>query len=298
MLRPILSALLCLGLITSITPAAEGARRSLAYRMPANAIEQIGFAVEHSVSTRATELPPEADEYDLTTLGAILGTVQTVVSGRIERTVARVFRDNSMGLVSRVIAVQASVDRGEGPQPVSTAALEGKSVSMRVLGSGELLASVGWEHSAGAGRGGDLVRDALLLSVLRLPYALPGGSGTIPSTFRLRLPEDALLNRDQAWTLGWTSGDVPHGCRRCSALAYTGRVTEAAQDRHPARPMDSEGEATVSGTIILDARGALVGHTFAVVWTRTVRSLRANGDRRAEFEQLHSLTGTLTGGLR
>ena len=289
--RPlILLVLLLLGTAAS----AHAARRSLAYKMPANALEHLGFQVEHRITTEAVELPPEAAPYDVDGLLQAVGDVTTTVSGRLERTVARVFRDRSLGLVSRVVALQAQVDRGQGPTDVPLAGLEGKSVSMRVLDSGELLASVGWEHMAGAGRGGDLVRDLLLFSVLRLPYAVPSGTGAIPSTFRLRIPEDPLLNRDQAWTLAWTAASPPADCRRCSALAWSAEVTEAAEDRHPARPMSAEGTATGSGVVVLNGRGALVAHDFSLTWTRTVRSHRENGDRRAELTQVHTVTGRLS----
>lgn len=278
-----------------VAPAADGARRSLGYKMPANALEHFEFTVDHHVTTRAVELPPEAEPYDVDGLFEAIGDVRTQVRGRVERTVARVFRDRSLGLVSRVVDVQGTIDRGAGAQDADFTGIDGKSVSMRVLDSGELLASLGWEHLAGAGRGGDLVRDLLLLSVLRLPYAEPSGAGAVPSTFRLRLPEDQLLNRDQSWTLAWTAGEVPAGCKGCTALAYTGTATEAAVDRHPARPMDSESTAELSGTVVLDRRSALVEHTFEVTWTRTVRSLRENETRRAEIEQVHSVRGALRG---
>ncbi len=295
-MRRFLLILISLAALAALSSPALAGRRSLTYRMPSNAIEVLSFKVDHRVQTRAVELPPEAEPYDVDGLLAGLADVNTVVQGRLERTVGRVFRDRSLGLVTRVVELSGTVDRGAGPAQAALEGLEGKSVSMRVLESGELLASLGWSHMAGAGQGGDLVRDVLLFSVLRLPYTLPANGGAIPSSFRLRVPVDGLLNLDQAWNLQWTAAEAPADCRRCTALQYEATMTEAAEDRHPARPMDSSSTGEATGTVLLDAKGAVLTHDFGLVWTRTVRSLRENGTRRAEVEQVHTVQGHLEGG--
>ena len=296
--RRILLILLSISVIAAAAGTASAGRRSLSYRLPTDAIEGLSFTVEHRVQTRALELPPEAESYDTAGLMADLADVRTSVQGRMERTVARVFRDESLGLVTRLVDLQGSVDRGTGAHPAVLQGLEGKSVSMRMLGSGELLGSLGWEHLAGATRGGDLVRDVLLMSMLRLPYAVPSGPGSIPTTFRMRVPVDPLLNLDQRWTMAWTAAVAPPDCKRCSALSWTATMTEAAVDGHPARPMDSAATGQGQGTIVLGPRAALVAHDFVIVWTRTVRSLRENDTRRAEIEQVHTITGRVDGGAR
>ncbi len=294
-MRRFLPLLISVAALAALSNPALAGRRSLTYRMPSNAIEALSFTVDHRVQTRAVELPPEAEPYDVEGLLAGLGDVNTVLSGRLERTVGRVFRDRSLGLVTRVIELSGTVDRGAGPTEAQLQGMEGKSVSMRVLESGELLASLGWSHMAGAGRGGDLVRDVLLFSVLRLPYTPPANGGAIPASFRLRVPVDGLLNLDQSWSLQWFEAEAPADCSRCTALRYEATMTEAAEDRHPARPMDSASTGEATGTLLLDRRGTLVAHDFGLVWTRTVRSLRENGTRRAEFEQVHTVKGQLEG---
>jgi|GEM_PF-1555743 len=280
--------------------SAQAGRRSLRYRLPADAIETLSFDVAHTVQTSFDQLPPEAEPYDTDTLQASLATVTTEVSGTIERVVGRVFRDRSLGLVSRVIDVAGSVDRGQGAEPLDASGIEGKSVSMRVLESGELLASAGWQHLAGGGRGGDAVFTVLLQSILRLPFEVPSNGGTLPTSFKQRVPVDPLLNLDQTWDLLYSAAEVPDGCgRRCVAVSYEGTITEAAVDGHPARPMKRDGAAQVSGTILLDSKSGYVrDHTFKLAWTFTTTSLRENGTPRAVITQLQTTKGRVFGGAR
>ena len=101
--RLLLGTLALLAVAIIAPSPSHAARRNLKYRLPADAIESLQFEVQHTVSTRFDTLPPEAEPYDVDALQASLAEVKTVLSGRIERVVGRVFRDSSLGLVSRVI---------------------------------------------------------------------------------------------------------------------------------------------------------------------------------------------------
>lgn len=295
-LRRLLLGTLALLVVAILLPSpSHAARRNLKYRLPTDAIESLQFEVQHTVTTRFDTLPPEAEPYDVKALEASLAEVKTSLSGRIERVVGRVFRDSSLGLVSRIIDLEGTIDRGEGAVPVNWSGLEGKSVSMRMLESGELLASAGWQHIAGAARGGDAVYAVLLQSILRLPFDVPAQGGAVPLTFRSRVPVDPLLNLDRGWNLSFTAGEPPAGCgRRCVALNYEGTVTEAAVDQHPARPMKRDSTATVSGTVVLGNRAGFVkDHSFEIRWTHAVESLRENGTTRAAIVQEQVTTGRI-----
>jgi len=292
----IAAALLLLALLAPAAPA-DAARRDLTYKLAQDKLETLSFEVEHVVTTTFERMPPEAEPYDVEGLESSIASVKVQVAGSLERVVGRVFRDSSLGLVTRVVGLAGTVDRGQGAEAIAFDGLEGKSVSMRVLDSGELLASSGWQHLAGAGRGGDLVEPVLLQSILRLPFTVPEGEGLIPGSFRVRVPVDPLLNLDQTWTLQYGAGEVPKGCRRCVAISYSGTVTEAAEDQHPARPMKRAGEATVSGTILLSGkRGQLLEHAFSVAWTRNVTSHRENDTVRGAIAQTQTITGRIVAG--
>ncbi len=291
-----LAAFVVLALLLPVAPA-DAARRNLTYKLAQDKVETLGFEVEHVVTTSFARMPPEAEPYDVEGLEASLAEVKVQVAGSLERVVGRVFRDSSLGLVTRVVGLAGTVDRGEGAEAIPFDELEGKSVSMRVLDSGELLASSGWEHLAGAGRGGDLVEPVLLQSVLRLPFTVPEGEGVLPASFRLRVPVDPLLNLDQTWDMKYGAGEVPKGCRRCVAITYAGTVTEAAEDQHPARPMKRQSEAEVSGTILLSGKnGQLLEHVFSLVWTRNVTSHRENDTVRGAIDQTQTITGRIVAG--
>ncbi len=291
-----LRLLLALFVVLLVVPAAgQAARRTLRYKLTQDTLEAFTFDVKHTVGTTFDRLPPEAESYDTESLASSLETVTTTVEGSLERVVGRVFRDSSLGLVTRVLDLKGTVDRGDGAQPVSLEGLEGKSVSMRVQESGELLASSGWSHIAGAGRGGELIVPVLLQSVLRLPFQVPEGGGTMPLSFRLRVPYDALLNLDQNWDLAFSAVDSSKECgRRCIALSYEGKVTEVAEDQHPARPMKRDSQAMVSGTIVLDSKvGRLYRHEFTLRWTHSVTSHRENETVRGAIIQEQVVTGSI-----
>ncbi|MCO4771155.1 MAG: hypothetical protein KDA24_14060 [Deltaproteobacteria bacterium] len=280
----------------ALPSGADAARRSLKYKLAQDSVENLTFEVEHVIATSFDRLPPEAEPYDTDSLEESLARVTVTASGRIERVVGRVFRDSSLGLVTRVVDLEGTVDRGAGAAAVSLDGIEGKSVSMRVLESGELLASTGWEHVAGAQRGGDLILPVFLLSVLRLPFDVPASGGAIPIAFRQRVPLDPLLNLDQGWDLEYRAADAPKECgRRCIALSYEGTATEVAEDNHPARPMKRASTATVRGTIVLQSKGRVFSHEFVQEWTHAVSSHRENDTLRAGLTQSQTITGRIAG---
>ena len=172
--------------------------------------------------------------------------------------------------------------------------LSGKSISMRVHRSGELLDSFGWSHLSGAGRGGDLVTEVLLQPVLRLPHQVPKPGRPVGSTFRLRYSVDGMLERDQTWVLSYERADGAAPCRGCLVLVYEGSITEASTDKHPARPMVLSGTGTIEGSIVLGpgrGRRALVRHDWSVAWTRKLRTERENGTLRGELLQTALIEG-------
>ncbi len=292
--RSRLLAFCCLLAALLVAQAAVGAaRRSLNYRLPEDVIERFSFEATHSVRTELTRLPPEADAFDVAPLQERLAAVDTRVQGTIERMVGRVFREQSLGLVSRLVDLSGTIDRGAGPAPLEVSGLEGKSLSMRLQPSGEILDSFGWSHFAGAGRAGDLVQEVFTQQVLRLPYA-PPKKGRIGSTFVLRLPIDPMLERNQTWVLAWTEPQGEQTCRGCLLLDYDGEIREASVDEHPARPMKLDGTAKVSGRVELGpgpGRRELRSHRWRFVWERTIRSERDNGTLRGEAVQTATVEG-------
>lgn len=285
--------LLVVASLLAATVATAASRRNLNYALPEDRIEAFTLSVTQVVETSLVTLPPEADAYDTDDLMQRLSRAETTASGRLERVVARAFRDGSLGLVTRVESLAGTTDRGEGPRPLEINALQGKSVSLRVLKSGQVVDSFGWTHLSGAGGGGDLVTEALLQSVLRLPNTVPS-KRPVMATWDLRIPVDPFLEREQAWVLTWTEVEPPADCRRCTALAYTGTLTERSRDTHPARPMSLDGEGTVEGTVVLGKPARrLLQHDWSMTWTRTTRSHRADASLRGEILQSVELTGSI-----
>ena len=274
--------------------AADAGRRSLAYAFPQDDLRSFRFQTTHRVTTDLGTLPPEASAYDVAPVRERLADVTTRVDGRLERMVARVFRDSSLGVVSRLVDLKGEVERPGGQAAaLDLARLEGKSVSMRLEPGGGLLDSTGWEHILGGFQGGHIVADVLAQSVLRLPRELPAARPR-PTSFRVRVPVDSQLNRDQTWVLSWTRGEAPAECgRRCLALDYHGSLTEAAKDQHPARPMEATGAGTAEGTIVLGPRHDLRSHEWRITWEREVTTHRSDGSKRARVTQSEVISGSL-----
>lgn len=279
--------------LAAATVATAAVRRNLYYNLPEDRLEAFAFELRQVVHTEFTRLPPEAKAYDTDDLMERIGRSDTRATGRIERVVARAFRDGSLGLVTRIAALDGTTDRGEGARPLEVTGLVGKSLSQRLLRSGQLVDSFGWEHLSGAGGGGDLVADVLLQSILRLPNTLPRGRPVL-ATWELRVPVDPFLERIQSWTLTWTEAPPPEDCPRCTAVAYTGSIGERSRDSHPARPMSLEGSASVEGVVVLGRPGRrLLQHRWTIRWDRRVRSHRSNETLRGELTQTVELSGAL-----
>jgi hypothetical protein len=279
-----LAFLVILSLLLAAT-ASAAARRNLYYRIPEDRLEAFAFETTHTVTTTVERLPPEAKPYDTAALVDRLDAWTATTKGSFERYVARIFRDQSLGVLSRVAGVEGTIDRGEGATPLPLEGLVGKSLALRVKPSGELLDAQGWDRFAGAGRGGELLEEVLLFSTLRLPVHDPKG-GAVGATWNSRVRVDAHLLRESTWVLNWTTAEPPADCGRCQALAYEGSITEKSQDKHPGRPMDVAGQATVAGTVVLQLPSRqLVEHRWTVDWTRTVRSVRDAGDTRGALTQ-------------
>lgn len=294
--RPRTLALCCLIAALLASQVAVGsARRSLRYRLPEDVVERFAFEATHSVRTAFSRLPPEAEPFDVASIEARFGQVDTVLRGTIERMVARVFRDRSLGLVTRLVGLSGTIDRGEGAGELDLTRLEGKSLAMRLHSSGEVLDSFGWSHFSGGGRAGDLVQEVLLQQILRLPH-VPPKSDRVGTTFQLRLPIDPMLERTQLWVLAWTQAEGEQTCRGCLVLDYEGEVREDSTDQHPARPTKLDGVAKVSGRMVLEGgvrARQLLSHRWSFTWDRTIRSERDNGTVRGELTQTATIEGRL-----
>jgi len=296
-LRGFLSALLLLALGVLSTPVEAGARRSLAYLFPMDHLESFAFELSTVSQTRLVRKPADASRFDLAKVEERLSDVRTRTRGRLDRSLARVFRDSSLGLILRVVDLEGSVARGPGGEAaeLDLSGLEGKSVALRLHASGELLDSHGWSHLLGAQRPGSVLGDLFLQSTLHLPAHLPKPNGSVARSFRTRVPVDASLQRDRTWTLSFTRSVAPEGCGRgCVALSYAGTVLEQSTDTHPARPMGLRGTAVVAGQLVLRGRkGRLVSHTWDREWTNTITSQTAAGRTRGEVVQILREEGSI-----
>jgi len=278
------------------SPADAASRRSLSYLLPQDTLERFAFEATHHLTTEFVRLPPEADAYDVTSLQADIADVHTTIHGSMERFVGRVFRDRSLGLISRLVDLEGTVDRGQGVGPLDLSGLGGKSVSLRVHASGELLDSFGWSHLLGAGRNGALVVEAMLMQVLRLPSKIPQGDERIGSNYSLRFRTDPSVERDWNHVMAFVAAEPPADCKRCVAMSYSGDLKEASRDKHPSRPMTLDGQGQLSGTLVLGApagggRRPLVSNTWSLRWDRTIRSERIGGATRGEVAQTAEITG-------
>ncbi len=280
------------------TTADAAGRRSLSYLLAQDTLERFEFEATHSLTTEFVRMPPEAGAYDVAGLQTNLAEVRTSLRGGMERFVGRVFRDRSLGVVSRLVEIEGTVDRGQGPGPLDLSGLDGKSISLRVFDSGEVLDSFGWTHMLGAGRPGDLVVEALLMQVFRLPNHVPKGDERLGLTYRLRFSPDPSVERNWDHVVAFEAAEVPPDCTRCVAMSYSGELKEVSRDKHPARPMVLDAQGRIEGTLLLGrktgpGRRPMIENSWTIRWERTVRSQRESGKTRAEIKQIADITGRL-----
>jgi len=276
--------------------SADAARRDLSYAFDKDRVTAFSLASTRSVVTEVVLAPDEADQLESDRVLGRLAAVESQLEGRLERFVAKTYRDGTFGLVSRLVDLTATVTRGGVSTPDSFGGLDGKSLALRLRGSGELLDSRGWSQFMGAGRGGDLAQDVLLQSVLRLPRKLPSSEG-ITASFTLRLPLDAGLETRVAWTVRYFPAEATEPCPGdCVAITYQGELREEAHDKAEGRTMSRLATGTVEGTVVLTGKGAkraLSSHRWKLSWDRDVASYRADGDRRGRVRQQVTSRGQL-----
>ncbi len=282
--------------LASTLLAAPG--RSLLYSLQPDRLEAFSLELTQVVSTDFEGLasdqlegapPPDT--------GWGSGAVTTRVRGELQRYVARVFRDGTLGLVSRVRALDAVVERGEQPSTHDLAAVDGRSVSLRVNGTGEILDSFGWRQLRAAGVG-ELLDDAFLQSMVRLPPVVPQVGSPTAMTFRLEVPVEDGLHCDQTWVLSFkaTEGLAPKPCPgRCMLLEYAGTVRESCRDLQ--RGMERTGEAEAGGRLALKRVGgkvSLYSHHWRLLWQRQLEVRVAAGQPQNVVRQSVSTSGSLT----
>ena len=165
-------------------------------------------------------------------------------SGNLERSLARVFRDGSMGWRIRLPEVLLREN-----EEVSRSALTGKAFELRSFPMGEVLRLSGFEHLVGAGRDGELLTP-LWWSLSPLPPALrPGRSAMRRSTFPLLVKKSVGI-RFQS-TLDWTHRGRERlrelDRKRLIRLDYEGTVLPTGREAAFLSPIELSG--TVSGRV-------------------------------------------------
>ncbi len=186
-------------------------------------------------------------------------------TGRIERSLARVFRDGSMGWRVYLDEVQAgTVDE------MHPSSLTAKAFEMRTFPTGEVLRLVDFDHLAGADRDGELLTP-LWWSLSPLPPALkPGRSAMRRSVFPLIITKSVGI-RFQA-TLDWTYvGKVREPTldkRKLLHLTYQGSVQPMGRESGFLSPVQVTGE--VNGELWVHPKNLEVLR-HDVDWTLTYR---------------------------
>ncbi|MBJ93352.1 MAG: hypothetical protein CMP23_02640 [Rickettsiales bacterium] len=188
------------------------------YSFVENQVESFRFQLERRVKT--------GGELDL-------APFMTRLEGRVQRYLARVFRDGSFGFVTRVVELSGTESfNNEAAQALDLGGLDGRSISLRLARTGELLDSVAWSYLRTAG-GGDLVDGTLLASLPRLPERLPAAGEELPQSYRLSFDYGAGVRCDQLWVLVYRLGAGFSGSCGvgCMPLAYRAELSERCADR-------------------------------------------------------------------
>jgi hypothetical protein len=295
-MRRVVLALACGFGILLPSASADAARRSLSYAFEKGQVATFSFTATRSVVTDVVLAPEELSQLEVDRVLGRIAAPESQLVGRLERFVAKTYRDGTLGVVSRLVDLTGTVTRAGASTPASVGALDGKSLALRVRGSGELLDSQGWSQFMGGGRGGELAQDVLLQSVLRLPRHPPSSDG-VATSFTLRLPLDDGLETRVAWTVRYLPAEAPEPCPQdCVAITYQGELREEAHDKAEGRTMSRVATGTVEGTIVLTGKGAkraLTSHRWKLVWDRDIASYPAGGDGRGRLSQQVTSTGQL-----
>ena len=247
-------------LVALLPSSAWAGRRALRYDMPIDRVDHYEFQTTHDVHSRWVSGPP----------GPEIPPFQTVATGRLERHVARAFRDGSFGVLERLVGPRLTVSDPTAREiPVDV--LEGRSVVFRGDDGGSVFDSLGWSTFGGAGGGFDAFMDVFLAPFQHLPVRIPDAKKGMPALFRVRVPIDAFAEIAQTWTLRYRLGPAPDDCPRCLSLIYNGQILEDSPDRHPDRATVRRGDAAVAGSLVFTAgRRKLVRHAWRQEWRRTV----------------------------
>jgi hypothetical protein len=251
-------------LLLTVTSGAAPAG-GLQYRLVADELDAFSFELRQVVTSEGSS-------------GALIPEFTTRLSGELQRYVARIFRDGSLGMVARVISLEAASERGGQSRSVDVTDLDGRSVSLRLNGRGELLDSVGWQQLRRAGSQ-DLLDDVFLRSVARLPPRLPPPARPETMTWRFALTVQEGLSCEQTWILTYTraSGPQPDSCpRSCVLLDYEGTVRETCVDERGGMRRSGDGE--VSGQLALAGAGrrrVLRSHQWRSSWQRRIEASTA-----------------------
>ena len=275
-----LAALCLVVLLCQPSPAAAG----LQYRLKPDHLESFHFELSRSVRTERAG-------------HSLIQPFTTRVRGKVERYLARVFRDGTLGVVVRTVNLDGTIERAPAsqPKPLDLGAVDGRSVSLRVDRSGALLASYGWLEVRRAGVG-DLVDEALLFAVPRLPPQIPAPGQSVAGTHRIEIPIAAGLSCEQTWVLTYTRPLEPlQDCRgSCRAVSYEGSVREKCEDR--ARGMARTSIAEVQGQLEITGSAQhrrLRAHRWGIDWERSLASSAVAGDAAQAATQFVQSAGSL-----
>lgn len=246
----------CLVCVVAVDSYAASAR-ALQYRLQPDELGAFAFELTRDVITEAEP-------------AGLVPRFTSHVSGELQRYVARVFRDGSIGMVARVVSLEGAIERGEQRTPLDLDAVDGRSLSLRLERGGEMVDSYGWQQLRRAGAG-DLFDDVFLQSLVRLPRRLPEGGGAESMTYRSVILVEEGLSCAQTWVLSFQrSREAAESCTgSCVVLEYEGQVQENCVDA--VRDMERHAEGEISGQIVLAGVGlrrTLRAHRWRLSWDR------------------------------
>lgn len=250
----------------------------LQYQFQEDHLESFHFELRRSVHTERAGVD-------------LLQPFTTRVEGTVQRYIARVFRDGSLGLIVRTMGLDGSIERaGSSESKLDLSAVEGRSVSLRLDRGGAQLDSYGWLQLRRTGAG-DLVDEVLLGVAPRLPSRIPAEGQHLAGTYQIALPIENGLNCQQTWVLSYVRlQKQPSACNgSCRAVGYEGTVSEKCMDR--ASALERSGVAKVKGQLEINVHGArsrLRAHRWNVEWERKLSSAQADQPIGEIIQRLHA----------